>query len=341
MPNIVTDTIYEIWSSRGGVRKSPHGWLSGNAVCCEHNGETRDRRRRGGVKLSGEDISYHCFNCGFSTGYKLGGPLGFKMRSLLEWLDVPQTTIDSLKFEAFRLSALGGPDDLVGVDGEAIESPSLLKIKSCPLPPNSVPLVEVKDDERFQKHVEYIHSRGLSIDSYPFFVTDSKDSGMDRRIIIPFVRAEKIVGFTARAIDNSSLRYIMNLSSSYVFGLDLLDEYSESCFAMEGPIDALSIGGIAFMGSEVSPDQISMVRRLRRKVIIIPDYDSSGLGLIDVALENKWSVSFPDWGPGIKDVNAAVLKYGKLLAIRMILSAVSDNPTEIKVRQQIIQRKFR
>lgn len=336
MPNIVTDTIYDIWMSRGGVRRAPHGWMTNNAVCCIQRGESRDKRKRGGVKVDGEDISYHCFNCGFSTGYKLGGPLGIKVKTLLQWLDVPDNVIDNLKFEAFRLSSQNH-----GEVSTSNESSALLTIKSCELPPNSVPLIEVQDDARYKPHFDYIHSRGLSLDSYPFFVTSDRKNNMNERIILPFIRVGKIVGYTARAVKQNSLRYIMNLSSPYVFGIDLQYENWECCFAMEGPIDALSIGGIAFMGSEVSEDQVSLVKRLRRRIIVVPDYDHTGISLVDVAIANEWDVSFPEWDAGIKDVNQAVLKYGKLLATRMIIAAATNNKTEIKVRQRILQNKFK
>ena len=36
-------------------KRTAGGWVSFNAVCCEHNGENRDKRQRGGIKQNGDD----------------------------------------------------------------------------------------------------------------------------------------------------------------------------------------------------------------------------------------------------------------------------------------------
>ena len=57
MNNIQSTTISAI---PGKTKTSSKGWISFNAVCCHHNGETQDRRGRGGIITDGEAISYHC-----------------------------------------------------------------------------------------------------------------------------------------------------------------------------------------------------------------------------------------------------------------------------------------
>jgi hypothetical protein len=46
-------------------KQNPSGWISFNAPCCVHNNENADRRSRGGIKITDQGWSYHCFNCGF------------------------------------------------------------------------------------------------------------------------------------------------------------------------------------------------------------------------------------------------------------------------------------
>ena len=43
-------------------KTTPSGWTSFNAPCCIHNGDSADKRQRGGL-ISNADggISYHCF----------------------------------------------------------------------------------------------------------------------------------------------------------------------------------------------------------------------------------------------------------------------------------------
>lgn len=83
-------------------KKSTSGWISFNAPCCVHNGETRDTKGRGGIIQDGDGWIYHCFNCGFKTGFKMGKPVGIKTRKLLNWLGVPETEIAHLTLESLR-----------------------------------------------------------------------------------------------------------------------------------------------------------------------------------------------------------------------------------------------
>ena len=50
--------------------------------------------------------------------------------------------------------------------------------------------------------------------------------------------------------------------------------------------------------------------------MLVPDRDKAGQKLIDDALEYGWSVSFPEWEADVKDINAAVIRYGKLFTLK-------------------------
>jgi hypothetical protein len=44
-------------------KQTASGWISVNAPCCVHKGETADRRQRGGIKPGADGSwSWHCFN---------------------------------------------------------------------------------------------------------------------------------------------------------------------------------------------------------------------------------------------------------------------------------------
>ena len=45
--NLIQNTI--LTSLPAGRKKTPSGWISFNAPCCVHNGETADKKKRGGV----------------------------------------------------------------------------------------------------------------------------------------------------------------------------------------------------------------------------------------------------------------------------------------------------
>jgi hypothetical protein len=86
-----------------GKRKSTSsGWISFNAPCCVHNGESADRRQRGGIKATDQGWSYHCFNCGFTASFVLGRNLSFKARKLLGWLNVDRNEIERINLESLR-----------------------------------------------------------------------------------------------------------------------------------------------------------------------------------------------------------------------------------------------
>ena len=52
--------------------------------------------------------------------------------------------------------------------------------------------------------------------------------------------------------------------------------------------------------------QIDLINSIGKTVIVCPDRDKSGGNLIDVAVENNWLVSFPQWENNIKDCAEAV-----------------------------------
>ena len=56
-------------------KTTPSGWTSFNAPCCVHNNENADTRGRGGVIYEGDNVSYHCFNCGFKASWQHGSNL--------------------------------------------------------------------------------------------------------------------------------------------------------------------------------------------------------------------------------------------------------------------------
>ena len=67
----------------------------------------------------------------------------------------------------------------------------------------------------------------------------------------------------------------------------------------------------------------------------MPDRDRAGTKLIDQVSEWGWSVSMPPWEPNIKDVNDAVIKYGKILTIQAILKYTHDSKAKIKVNEKL------
>ena len=104
---------------------------------------------------------------------------------------------------------------------------------------------------------------------------------------------------------------------------------------VEGVFDAIAIDGVAILGSEINAKQKDQIDALNRKVIIVPDRDKAGSKLIDQACDWGWSVSMPPWHNDIKDINNAVIKYGKILTMQAILKHTYDSKAKIKVNEKL------
>lgn len=327
--DLIVQTTFDLWNAGRRVKKSPSGWESGNAVCCHHRGEHQDKRGRAGLLITSDGCIYRCFNCNFKTGYKMGGVLGVKFKKLLSWLGADDNVITALIFESLRT--------LEHTFQDVTQSKIFTEVE---LPDGCEPLVDVADE--FPDHVRYLESRGLTPSSYPFMVTKiDEKSRFSKRIILPFIRYGRFVGYTARSISLTvKPRYIMRMASPYVFGIDLQQYDWKWAILTEGPFDALSVDGLGIMHNVVSDDQANIINNLGKRIITVPDFDKAGLenkeNLVQDALDNNWWVSFPDWGsPKIKDINNAVLEYGVLATVQMIIKNATNNPAKI-----ILQRKF-
>ena len=106
------------------------------------------------------------------------------------------------------------------------------------------------------------------------------------------------------------------------------------CILVEGQFDALSIGGCGYLGSTISDEQARILKRLQRTMIVVPDRDAAGLKICDRALELGYQVSLPDWSDDIKDVNDAVVKYGKLPTLMSILKSATASKIIVEMKRK-------
>jgi DNA primase len=81
--------------------------------------------------------------------------------------------------------------------------------------------------------------------------------------------------------------------------------------------------------------------QLNRKIIFVPDRDKTGLETCDRALELGYSVSIPDWDNDVKDVNDAVVKYGKLMTLISILQSATTSKIKIELQRKKIGKQNR
>lgn len=320
--SIVSDTLMLFLPPKR--KTTPSGWTSFDAPCCIHNGETRDERQRGGLIQEGETVSYHCFNCGYKTAWQPGRNISYKMRQLMIWLGVPDDIINKLALDVLRLN------EGIEVAERTIELPEFATV---PLPEESLLIQDDPCDvsEQLTQVKDYMSNRKLWLDEGYEYYWSSK-LGYRDRLIIPFKYEGRIVGWTARTVKDSKAKYISESQPGYVFGLDEQRPQKIYCVVVEGPIDAIHIEGCALLGSEINDQQALLLNRLNKEVIVLPDRDKAGKKLVEQAIDRGWSVSMPEWKPGIKDVGDAVLEYGKIYTLYSIISAAESSPLKIRLR---------
>ena len=329
--NIVFDALQVYLPAKR--KQTPSGWLAFNAPCCEHNGTTPDTRQRGGlIANADEGVSFHCFNCGFKTSWRNGRNLSFKMKKFMRWLNVPDDTITKLALQVLQTKT-----DSTGHKTFI----TLPKFVSKELPPKSKPIHEWADykalepggiDKDLFKVLEYIAARKLNLNDYDFYWTP--EAGYKDRLIIPFYYREKVVGYTARKVVESKVKYLSEQQPGYVFNIDEQTDDRKYVVAVEGPIDAIAIDGVALLGSEIKEQQTALLNSLGKHVIVVPDRDEAGQKLVYDAMEAGWSVSMPDWSQDIGDANDAVRKYGRLHTLYSIVKNAEESQLKIKLRMK-------
>ena len=350
-------------------RKTSNKWISFNAPCCVYNGETEDRRKRGGLLPAPDgSVSYHCFNCGFKASYKVGRTLNYKFKKLLGWLGADENTVQRLTVEALRAKDLMPEQQAQAVEKKPIA------FAPRPLPDNSVTIrqlgamVALKADWNNDGTIEWDDSL-VSADAlavldylgkrhtdntrhYEYYISEDTSYNLHRRLIIPCYWQGELIGYTARAIDDSiKPKYHSSYEPDYVFNVDKQTADRKFVIVVEGPFDAIAIDGVAVLGSEVSEQQADIIDGLAREVIVVPDFDVhinpknnkkvwSGRSLVEAALDYGWSVSFPIWHEQYKDVADATQELGSLFVLKSILAGTQSNPLKIELLSKQIYNKL-
>jgi len=314
-----------------GRKASPGGWMSLNCPMCISMGEARpDKRKRGGFNFTTTNvISYHCFNCGYTTGWHAGSVLGYKFINLLSGINIEDSVINKLKIESLKEK----DQDIIVEPAKEIN----LDWPSVNLPDKSIPI----SDEVDKKVLAYLQSRGKGIyENWDFYWSPDTYMDFNRRIIIPCYFKNKIVGWVSRHIKpnkDTAPKYFVKIQQDYLFNIDqLYTKERKYVILVEGPFDAIGIDGVGLLGSEVTEKQAEFLNSFGKKVVLVPDRDKAGKKLITSAIKYGWAVSFPDWEKNVKDVADAVKKYGRLFTLRSIMDGIEENSIKINVLKRQI-----
>lgn len=297
------------------------GWLTGNCPVCTLNNQPRpDTRGRGGFYFDSASWGYHCFNCNFKTRWEPGQLLGYKTRTLLEYVG-----FDSEELKQINLELSRAQDELNWFKPKPVKQEYIPNWKSMPLPDGS-------SSEITNAAARMILNRNMD------HWTDWQHSPnfmFRKRLILPFRYQNKIVGYNARYIGNppnkSIPKYLSKKPEHFVFNLDNQTIDKKYVIVTEGEYDAITVNGVAIGNNTISKQQAIIINSLGKKVILLPDADKSGASLVDEGIENEWYVSLPEWMDEHKDANAAAQQYGRAFVVRSIIESMAKNPTKIKV----------
>jgi hypothetical protein len=317
-------------------KRSPNGWLSYNCPACIHRGHSRpDSRTRGGAFIDPNGgIKYHCFNCKFAASWYPGQLIGPQFKNVLIWMGANAQDVAKLNLEAFKLKQ----------DGKV--TPGLIERNTDELKSVSLPARAEKfgywaslenPPEDFIKCVEYVSSRNQKLlEWYDDFHWSPEQRD---RVIIPLRYQGHIYGWTARLIrepkNDKEPKYLMQNKSKFLFGADTLSKHNRKYVIIsEGPLNAIALDGVATLGSELTETQIKWINSTDKEIILLADRDKAGDYLIDCAIENRWSVSFPPFTKQINDGFDAVNYYGRLAALKMIIDSTEANPFKINIKRK-------
>lgn len=313
---------------------SPNDW---NRLYCELPGcmdGSRTKGPRAGFMLSGDDIGFHCFNCGTSTNYKeTYEVISKKMMSVLKAFGIPEK--DVLQIVNSKRKTQNTP----------IPKQSRPKIQHKPIiiPDHFYKLTDALDDNVMaQKAKDMLKNKyGMTMDDHPFYLStcttknpDPKEINMAKsmrnRLIIPAYHNDDMVYYIARFLGDDTKKKYLNApipKSNVIYGLNNLHKNRDSyLFVTEGFFDSFHLRGAAVLENHMTKDQIEILNSSTRKKIVVPDRRGDSVKLAEQAIALGWGIALPQWGD-CKDVCESVLKYGKLLTLDMIMKGIKEGPS--------------
>lgn len=345
---MILDVLKEaILTNIGPLKIAPQGWHKRHCMLCHTQGHGRDTRTRFGIQFNPQNILVNCFNCRFHAAYTEGEELRSSFIFFLNQLNISKTFIDKIKFEIYKqknqIKTLRDGDEEEENPENKIRS-MFDKWKPMELPKDAMPITtwleHGLDDHNFLDVANYAIDRRL-LNLGDFCWSPDTKNNMNERLIIPYYYKGNIVGYTSRLCydtpDKSIPKYMQHCPEGFVYNLDHHSDWSRKyAIVTEGVLDAWTVDGISTLG-EINQEQIDIINRLQKQVIVCPDGDKDGRGLVDAAIENKWMVSFPKWRMFYKDATAASEKYGQLLTTQSIIASVISGKDKIQVAWQLDQ----
>lgn len=275
-----------------------------------------DYKVRGAFKFDDLAVGYNCWNCGCKWVYDgISKELPGKAWVTLTAFGIPRNKITAVISSGFFSNS---PEVITLEDTKPKIS---LVTQEIAFPPKTFSLKEIDDDAQIKLDaLSYMESRKLDADKLDPHI--SIHPKYENRIIFPCWRDGKLIFWQARSIVGAEPKYISPAIShgAVVWGYDNLFRSNGPLYITEGLIDASFLNGIALLGSDLTPAQIQILEKLKRRKVVIPDKDSKGKRLADIARTLGFDIGVLP--PNSKDVNESVIKNGKLYTSWYIISNV-------------------
>lgn len=304
------------------------GWEYFNCPCCYHT-ESPDTKHRGNILFGDDYFIYQCFNCKFKTGFSLGHYLSKNAIQLLKDMGITSKQLSEL-MDMIKEYNEGDKHDLDN-------KPKIIKREIRPIPNNykliSESLLKGDKSETLKKVCQYINNRNPRLLSWGNIYWAEKQDNF----LIPDYENGQVVGYTLRMLDDESThKYMHFIPQGFIYNQDNFNKQRKYEILVEGQLDALSINCVSILSNLITPDRLKKILTYTgdKEIIIMPDRDKAGKKLVEQILTQDlpFSVSFPNWELGIKDVFDAVKKYGRLYTIYSIINSKEDDKTKIKMK---------
>lgn len=303
--------------SRAGLHtKEASGFY---AVYCPVCG--KENKKTGGFRIEDDSIIYNCFrgSCDGTVVYEAGTPISKKFRRLMDLYGV-QIPADLRMIRSTFKRELENLDESLYKKNQ---------YKDCDEPEY---MVEFEDaPSHFKNHwVKEFDKRKTPLDD-TYIINKGRYKGC---CAIEMKFYERTIAYQIHTLNGN---YVMhsNGNSNPIY----LPEHvvpDSPIILVEGTFDAKCFpNAVATMKKTITPEQAFHLRG--KEVIMLPD--KTGNHFIDVFSDYGWSMALPDWD--VKDLNAAVCKYGILSAARMIRESIITDKLKAKTKYKIWSRKYK
>ncbi len=286
-----------------------------------------DYKVRAGFKFDGGVVGFNCWNCGSTGRYEeFSGKISNKMRRILNAYDISDNEINDVINSAFFSEKK---------QEEKITLSSLKKVNtSTPtikLPEKSFRLGCAEHLDLQQPIVDYLVGRKIDILKYPFFF--SLQERFKNKVIIPFYRSGKLIYWQARSIIPGEKSRYDNAPvgrDAVMFNIDEINHFSKlPLFVVEGVFDAMTLHGVATLGSQLSEAKLELLSKSPRRLIFVIDKDKNGAHVAEKVLERGWEIAFaPD---GAEDINKSAQRFGLIWTINEVMKSVVSKGDEAEL----------